>query len=126
MWRTQSSFDTIPELRSRTVHKMGDKHKHSPGVHGRRRRHSNQQCIFGSDVGLLLFWGFFGIKNCILKYIYFCVIYQDTLTCVLQRCSFDAKVQKICWTNYSLISRDFCMISLGNPIHGPLFLEVKN
>lgn len=72
MWRTHSSFDTIPELRSRTVHKMGDKQKHSPGVHGRRRRHPNQQCIFGSDVGLLCFfclfgWGFFGIKNCILK-----------------------------------------------------------
>lgn len=55
MWRTRSRFDTIPELRSRTVHKMGDKQKHSPGVYGRRRRHPNQQCIFGSDVGLLLF-----------------------------------------------------------------------
>lgn len=58
MWRTHSSFDTIPELRSRTAHKMGDKQKHSPGVHGRRRRHPNQQCIFGSDVGLG-FWFFF-------------------------------------------------------------------
>lgn len=80
MWRTRSSFDTIPELRSRTVHKMGDKQKHSPGVHGRRRRHPNQQCIFGSDVGFLFFlfgWGFFGIKKLHVKNIYFCVIYQD-------------------------------------------------
>lgn len=81
MENSHSRFDTIPELRSRTVHKMGDKQKHSPGVHGRRRRHPNQQCIFGSDVGLLLLFfvwlGFFWNKKLHVKNIYFCVIYQD-------------------------------------------------
>lgn len=62
--------------------KWGINKKHSPGVHGRRRRHPNQQCIFGSDVGFFVLfflfgWGFFGIKKLHVKNIYFCVIYQD-------------------------------------------------